>query len=78
MSAKDFHAQNEGGFPIEYLRATWLAEYYDGDESHPEVTQILGEYDDSDPLLEFIDSEEEAEEETVVRHSSDVPLEDEG
>jgi hypothetical protein len=77
LSEKVFDADYDDGFQKEFLRATWSAEYYDGDDFHPELSQILGEYDESDLSLELIDPEEKTEEETFVRHAFDVPLDDE-
>ena len=42
-------------FVTEYLRVSWLAEFYDGDESHPEVNEILNEGFDGMHLVLFDD-----------------------
>jgi len=42
-------------FITEYLRVSWLAEYYDGDESNPEINQILDEDFDGMHLILFDD-----------------------
>ena len=44
-----------GDFITEYLRVSWLAEYYDGDESNPEINQILNEDFDGMHLVLFDD-----------------------